>query len=152
MIAGLRQAVGATATVVIIVLLVAAGLGGVGVGIAWLDGAFSGPIGAAQQKAQTNSAENRTEAQYQFGLDYQAVQTDVADIQQNAENYYQQGDSNLEWSYVAAAQSTCREDVGTYNALAAGTTTSPWRPATDPASINATTECAVPSQASLSSK
>ena len=152
MISALRETVGAAATVVIIGLVIIAACVGLSFGGLWIDGEISGPSGKIQQQIQTNSADNRTTAQYQFGQDQQAVQTDVADIQQNALNYYQQGDSNLEWSYVVAAQSTCREDVAAYNTLAAGTTTGPWRPAGDPPSYTALKECAVPSAASLGVK
>lgn len=143
MIAGLRQAIGATAAMVVIILALIVGCGLLALAGYEVNAWLSAPVGAAQVKTDTNDAQNRETAQYQYGQDKNTIEADTANIQQNAAQYYQDP-SNYTLSLVQSAQQTCREDVAAYNTLAEGTTTGPWRPAQDPVSYDAATTCKMP--------
>lgn len=141
MIIGLRNALGAAGAFAVLFLGICAIIALCVWGAVEISALISGPTGAAGQKQFTNSTQNRTEAQYQFGQDTSAIRVDVGNISQAIENY-KEDPTNYQLSLVQAAASQCSQDVSQYNTLSSGVTSAPWRPAGDPVAYDATKECA----------
>lgn len=116
---------------------------------AWaIDVSTSGVRGKANVIKQNNNADNQIQAQDLFNKlwgDIQAYNKNIkADAAQVAKDDATGKDDTYDQSVLNAAESTCRDAVGQYNADTIDTTLKEWRPSTDPDHINIDTECEPP--------